>query len=133
MIGYENKHYKIKYNDEEEVKMTHQEIKINLKYQTLTSRQRRKKRQVETIQRYKNTLVQTNLRGEQIPAKDSEFFGHSYPARIHTNCSIITYQNIGQQPRIGFNFKSRETSKAFKNSRASVAMYNETGLNEKQL
>ena len=104
-----------------------------MKYQTFTSRQRRRKRQVETIQRFKNNLVQTNLKGEQIPTKDSEFFGHFYPDRINTNCSIITYQNIGQQPRFGFTFKSKETSKAFKNSKASVAMYNETGLNEKQL
>ena len=111
--------------------MTHQKVKSNLKYQTFTSRQRRRRRQVETIQWQKNILVQTDLRDEQILAKDSEIFGHSYPARIHTNCSIITYQNIGHQPRLGYNFKSKETSKAFKNSIASVAMYNETSLNEK--
>ena len=133
IIGYKNSYYKIRYNDDKETELSHQKVSSNLKDQILTSRQRRRKRQVDLVERQVKNLVQSNLQGEQIPAKDSELFGHSYPTRINNNCSIITYQNTGQQPKYGFYWKAKETSRAFKNSRASVAMYTETGLNEKKV
>ena len=88
---------------------------------------------MDTIKRQVKNLIQSNLQGEQIPAKDSEMFGHSYPTRINNNYSIITYQNTSQQPKYGNSYKSKETLRAFKNSRSSVAMYTEIGLNEKKL
>ena len=109
------------------MELSHQKVSSNLKDQILTSRQRRRKRQMDLVERQMKNLVQSNLQGEQIPAKYSELFGHSYPTRINNNCSIITYQNTGQQPKYGFNWKAKKTSRAFKNSRASVAMYTETG------
>ena len=75
-------------------------------------------------------MAQCNLRGEELPVIDSECFGHHYPTRINTNCSIITYQNVGQQPKYGFHYKAKETAKSFRDSKASIAMYNETELNQ---
>ena len=88
---------------------------------------------MDLVERQVKNLVQSNLQGEQIPAKDSKLFGHSYPMGINNNYSIITYQNTDQQSQYGNIWKSREISRAFKNSRASVAIYTETGLNEKKL
>ena len=36
-------------------------------------------------------LVQTNLLGEQMPAKDSDVFGHNYPISPGDNSTIITF------------------------------------------
>ena len=89
VIGYNKSKYKIRYTDNDEEELGHQTVQSSLKNLIRTSRQKRRKRQIET-------LVQSNLRREQIPAKDSELFVHSYPTRIITNCCIITYQNTGQ-------------------------------------
>ena len=78
-------------------------------------------------------MVQCNLRGEVLPVIDSEIFGHNYPTKVNTNCSIITYQNVGQQPKYGFQYKAKETAKSFRDSKASIAMYNKTGLNQTKL
>ena len=99
-----------------------------MKYHTLKSRQKKKKTTSRNDSAAKEYIVQT-----KIPAKDCKFFGHSDPTKINTNCSILTYQNTGQQPRYGYGWQSIETLRAFENSRASVAMYTKTSLNKKQL
>ena len=43
-------------------------------------------------------LTQANLHGVAISASDSETFGHTFPSTPGTNTTIITFQNIGQQP-----------------------------------
>ena len=43
-------------------------------------------------------LTQANLYGVAILASDSEHFGHTFPSTPGTNTTIITFQNIGQQP-----------------------------------
>ena len=44
-------------------------------------------------------LTQTTLLGVPLAASDSETFGHAFPSRPATNASLITFQNIGPQPR----------------------------------
>ena len=70
-------------------------------------------------------LVQTDLHGDTIPEKDSEVFGHNFPVKLFDNCSIITFQNIGGLPRNLRSFKNHQMSKAFKESKASIALYAE--------
>ena len=78
----------------------------------------------------RRNLVQTNLLGEQMPAKDSEVFGHNYPTYPGDNSTIITFQNTGPQPASSYAHKAVQTARAFKESKASVALYAETSLND---
>jgi hypothetical protein len=75
-------------------------------------------------------LVQTNLLGEQMPAKDSKAFGHNYPKLLGDNSTIITFQNTGPQPASSYDHKAVQTACFFKESKTSVALYAETSFNE---
>jgi len=86
IVGYNGQWYRVKFTDDDKEDLTHYQIRIRLKNRIKMPRERRRKRQ-------RDTLVQTNLRGQQLPSSDSEIFGHAYPTRINDNCSIITYQN----------------------------------------
>ena len=44
-------------------------------------------------------FTQTTLLGVPLASSDSESFGHTFPSRPATNASLITFQNIGPQPR----------------------------------
>ena len=121
-----NKKYRIEYEDGKEELMTHNEVKNSLK----NSRIRRGRVRTRNITSRRG---QSNLFGEILSSKDSDEFGDKFPKSPAENCSIITYQNIGQQPRSAFDRKSRETSKAFKKSKASIALYAELSICEEML
>ena len=75
-------------------------------------------------------FVQTDLHGERMPEKDSKAFGRNYPNKPFDNSSIITFQNIGRLPKSAFGHKSIQMSKAFKDSKASIALYAEPSIND---
>ena len=90
-----NKWYKIRYEEDgDEEEMDHNEVTKHLKFK----KQSRKRRQRARSRKNKNSGGQRNLQGELIAEKDSDVFGDEYPEQIAENCSIITYQNVGQQP-----------------------------------
>ena len=78
-------------------------------------------------------FTQTTLLGVPLDAADSESFGHNFPTKPSPNSSIITFQNIGPQPKHGFTSKARFNSRSFYKCKASIALYAEHGLNEKEL
>ena len=78
-------------------------------------------------------FTQTTLTGKILDEKDSKVFGHNFPCKNKNNCSIITFQNIGKQSQGRDSKKSRFVAKAFTASRASVALYTDTCLNETKL
>ena len=86
--NYENKKYRVLYNNGEEEDLSQSEIRNNLK-----SKRRRRNR----TRNITSLLGQRNLHGEVSSSKDSDTFGDEYPKSPEENCSIITYQNIGQQ------------------------------------
>ena len=110
----ENKKYRVVYENGEEEDLTHNEIKNNLKVK------RRRRGRVRT-RNITSVYGQRNLHGEVLTSKDSDTFGDEFPKSPETNCSIITYQNIGQQPQSRYERKAIETSKAFRMSKASIA------------
>ena len=65
-----------------------------------------------------------------MPTKDSDVFGHNYPISPGDNSTIITFQNTGPQPASSYAHKAVQIARAFKESKASVALYAETSLNE---
>ena len=115
--------YKITYEDGDSEEMTKEEVINHLK-QNKKIRRGRVRKQI---------LGQSTLHGEILSAKDSECFGHEYPSEVNDYCSIITYQNIGQQPKSRYDRKAIKTATAFKASKASVALYTELSINEKGL
>ena len=78
-------------------------------------------------------IGQTNLHGEILSAKDSNVFGHNFPTKPDENCSIVTFQNVGKQPKSIYKHKGCQTSQAFRESKASIAMYSELLIDECQL
>ena len=66
-------------------------------------------------------------------AVDSEEFGDAFPSIPGTNVSLISFQNIGRQPRHFNDDKALSTSTAFAKSQVDVALYAEHGLNESKL
>ena len=123
---YHERFYVIKYSDGKTEQLTHYKVSKSLKNKIKKGRQRRRNRA-------RSSLVQSNLWGERIASNDSESFGDIFPISIERNHIIVTYQNIGQQPQFSHFNKSEETSKAFRGSNASLAMYTETGLNQWKL
>jgi hypothetical protein len=79
------------------------------------------------------TLTQSNLHGENMPVKDSESFGDTYPPNPGKNSTIITFQNIGPQRFSLHHQTSAATSRAFKDSQAGIALYAECSLIESLL
>ena len=73
------------------------------------------------------------MTGVPLPASDSEAFGHTFPVAPNPHCSIITFQNIGPQPKSGFNGRVAHNSRSFQNSKASIALFAEHCLNEQHL
>ena len=120
-----NKWYRIVYKDGDDEDMSHRELQ---RYIIRKKRLRRGR-----VRNNRTTLGQTNLHGEILPAKDLEAFGHDFPERPNDNCSIITFQNIGQQPKSKFEYKATTTARAFKASKASIALYAELSINESKL
>ena len=122
------KEYKIRYMDGSEENMNHRQVNENLK------RYKRKRRYI-TRKKGKATSVigQTNLYGEILSIKDSNTFGDVYPKQPAENCSIITYQNTGQQPFYRYDKKATKTSESFRNSKASIALYAEVSICEGKL
>ena len=68
-------------------------------------------------------LTQANLHGIAISASDSEHFGHNFPSTPGTNTTIVTFQNIGQQPNDATTSKSTHNDRAFRSSNAGVALF----------
>ena len=83
--------------------------------------------------RNRTNLDQQDLHGETLTAKDSDVFGNNYPEIPNNNSTIITFQNIGQQPQSKYDYKSIATSKSFRASHANIALYAEISLNEKKI
>ena len=123
VIKYCDQYYKIKYSDNDVEDLTHYQVTKYLKNKPLRQRQRKRNRK-------RSSLVQTNLWGQQLDSFECEYFGDFYPSRVRSNSIIVTYQNIGQQPQFSWEYKSLEMSKAFRDSKTSVALYTETGLNQ---
>ena len=80
-----------------------------------------------------NSLAQANLDWTAISASDTEHFGHNFISTPVTNTTIVTFQNIGQQPNEATKSKSTHNALAFRSSNAGVAMFAEHGLNEAKL
>ena len=74
IIGYRDRYYKIQYTDNTNEELTHYQVRIRLKNKILVRREARKRRTFDK-------LLQCNMRGELIPVRDSEFFGHQYPTK----------------------------------------------------
>ena len=87
----------------------------------------------ETEQGSARRLVQTDMHGFNLSEKDSEVFGHNYPKKPFENSSIITFQNVGQLPQSMYGRKSIQMSKAFKDSKANIALYAEPSSNDRFL
>ena len=121
-----SKRYRIMYEEREEEYMTHNEVKNHLKSKRIR-RGRVRTRNISSLR------GQTNLFGDVLSSSDSNKFGDEFPEHPNENCSIITYQNIGQQPESAYERKSRETAKAFKMSKASIALYTELLICEEKL
>ena len=120
----ENKKYCVVYENSEEEDLTQSMIRNNLK------RKRRSKKRTRNIT---SLLGQRNLYDKVLSLKDSEAFGDEFPKSSDVNCSIITYQNIGQQPRQRYDKKAIDTSKAFKRSKTSIALYTELSICEEKI
>ena len=114
--------YTITYSDGDHEEMDHEEVERLLENRNADN--------YETGQNNTRTLVQTDMHGYSLPEKDSEAFGHNYPSRPFDNSSIITFQNIGRLPRSAFGHKSIQMSRAFRDSKANIAMYAEPSLND---
>ena len=56
--------------------------------------------------RARSDIGQTSLYGEVLTANNSDVFGHYFPKYPDKNCSIITFQNIGQQPKTIYKQKA---------------------------
>jgi len=78
-------------------------------------------------------LTQSTLQGTSLAAADSEAFGHPFPNSPATNCSIVTFQNIGPQPQFTHSSRSSRNSTAFSTSHASLSLLAEHCLNERAL
>ena len=78
-------------------------------------------------------LTQSTLLGVPLDSSDSEFFGHSFPSSPSSNSSIITFQNIGPQPKASFSSKAIFNSKSFSKCHSSVSLFAEHCLNERAL
>lgn len=74
-----------------------------------------------------------NLHGKVLSSKYIDVFGHYFPEKNDENCSIISFQNVSQQPKSIYEHKGRQTSQAFTDSNASIAMYTELSIDEYQL
>jgi len=152
ITSYDSKHgyYKIEYSDGDGEEMSHATVTKHLrkKYQYKNHTNHNNNNNTNNNNNNNNNtnnnnnnnnnhhssrrrpLVQTNLLGEQMPAKDIEVFGHNYPKSPGDNSTIITFQNTGPQPASSYNHKAVQTDRAFKDSKESVALYAETFLNE---
>ena len=78
-------------------------------------------------------LTQTTLLGVPLREADSEAYGHNFPTTPATNCSIITFQNIGPQSRFGTTSRARFNFKSPSKCNSSVSLYAEHCLNERAL
>ena len=83
--------------------------------------------------RNRTNLDQEVLHGDSLAVKDSDTFGNIYLESLNNNLTIITFQNVGQQPYWKYNYKSIETSKAFRASHANITLYAEISLNKQKL
>ena len=77
-------------------------------------------------------LTQTTLLGVPLDASDSEAFGHPFPSKPSPNTSIVTFQNVGPQPRT-YGFKFNYNPGRFAKSNASLCLFAEHCLNESRL
>ncbi len=83
------------YEEREEEFMTHNEVKKHLKSKRIR-RGRVRTRNISSLR------GQRNLFGDLLSLSDSNTFGDEFPESPAENCSIITYQNIGQQPELAY-------------------------------
>lgn len=116
---------KITYSDGDQEELDHDEVNNFLENKNADN--------YETEQGNERRLVQTNMHGFNLSEKDSEVFGHNYPKKPFENSSIITFQNVGQLPQSMYGRKSIQMSKAFKDSKANIALYAEPSLNDRFL
>jgi len=84
-------------------------------------------------QHTRQPLTQTDLMGVPLCRTDSESYGHNFPTNPSLNSSIITFQNIGPQPKTNYTSKARFNSRSPTKCNASVSLYTEHCLNEKVL
>ena len=117
-----NKWYHIRYTDRDEEDLSHNKI-IGL----INERERLEGKETVTHQA---EVGQTNFHGELLPEKDSKAFGDEFPEYTSDDHSIITFQNTGQQPKTIYENKGRQTSKAFRESKANLEMYAEISIDE---
>ena len=78
-------------------------------------------------------MDQVTLWRVNIDATDGEAFDHFYPKYPGDDCLIITFVNAGQMPKTVFREegkKARAIAKAFKTSKASIALYAEVDINK---
>lgn len=81
-------------------------------------------------------MDQVTLKRVNINATNGEAFGHFYQKYPSDNCSIITFVNTGQMPKTVFKEegkKARGIAKAFKTSKASIALYAEVDINKSKI
>ena len=117
-----NKWYHIRYSDRDEEDLSHKEIT-----DLINERKRLGGRGIRTQH---VEVGQTNLQGELLSAKDSKVFGDNFPEDTTDDHSIITFQKTGQQPKSIYENKGHQTSQAFRDSKANVAMYAEILIDE---
>ena len=128
VVGFNGTHYQIFYPvDKDTEDMTASEVGLALRNKVIGSRRRTNHRTQST------RTQQTDLHGNRIEGNDSETYGHTYPKEAQLNHTIITYQNIGEQTRSSLTTRSKDTTTAFKESKAAIALYTETWLNEPKL
>ena len=144
IINYDARHklYQIEYSDGDGEELDHEEVTPLLRrpyqhprhwhnyHNNNPNNNNNHNSNTNNLNMRRRNLVQTNLLGEQMPAKDSDVFGHNYPISPGDNSTIITFQNTGPQPATSHAHKAIQTARAFKESKASVALYAETSLNE---
>lgn len=81
----------------------------------------------------KHRLVQADLSGMSIPAKDSKSFGQPFPVASTNHTTLFTFQNCSPQPLNPSKSKAKHNAWAIRNSQAAVALIAEHGLNKSKL
>ena len=101
VVGYRDIYYQIRYEDDDEEELEHGQV-----YKYL------KTRATKETGRKNLDFFKINA-----PKIDSESFGHNFPSRPNDQCMIITFQNIGPQKKTLHSFNSKQTSRAFRESK----------------
>lgn len=129
IIQDNNPLYKIRYTDGDMEDLHHHQVQERIcnKASRIVNRHRK---------RDSFFMDQVTLRGVNIDATDGEAFSHFYPKYPGDDCLIITFVNAGQMPKTVFREegkKARGIAKAFKTSKASIALYVAVDINESKI